>query len=187
MGYKINIVDPPESASFTIDSDSQISAVVPEGAISGPLTIITDCDTVTSSGVFTIGVATVNLDLSVFLQGFSSGAGQMTPALFNQGVSTDPMEADSITLELHDAVSPFALIHSVTAVLNVNGDISFTLPAFVNGNSYYIVLLHRNHLQTWSRDPVTFGVSTSYDFTLPGIPRQNGGGGPGQRTAPSGQ
>lgn len=177
MGYRINIVDPPASGSFTVISDTVISATVPSNAITGPVTIITDCDTLTSSGVFTIGATTANLDLTVFLQGYYSGAGQMTPALFNQGVSSDPMEADSVTLELHEAVSPFGFVHSVTSVLNVNGDISFTLPSFVNGNTYYLVLLNRNHIQTWSKDPVTFGASTSYDFTVPVIPKQGSGGG----------
>ena len=187
MGYKLNIVDAPQSATFTIDNDGQITAEVPVDAVTGPVTIITDCDTLSSVQIFTVGVATVNLDLSIFLQGYYSGAGQMTPALFNQGVSSDPMEADSVTLELHDAISPYGIVHSVTSVLNVNGDISFTLPSFVNGNTYYLVILNRNHIQTWSKDPVTFGTSTSYDFTIPVVPRQGGGAGQTVLPVPSGQ
>ena len=41
----------------------------------------------------------------------------------------------------------------------------YILTAVVSGNSYYIAVKHRNHLETWSKLPVLFGSSTSYDFS----------------------
>jgi Dockerin type I domain len=47
-----------------------------------------------------------------------------------------------------------------------NGNIACTFPGGSIGNSYYIVLKHRNTLETWSANPVTITVGTnSYDFT----------------------
>jgi hypothetical protein len=46
-----------------------------------------------------------------------------------------------------------------------DGTISLTLPADVVGNSYYIVVNHRNTVQTWSATPVTMTSTTSFDFT----------------------
>ncbi|TML01971.1 MAG: hypothetical protein E6G40_01675, partial [Actinobacteria bacterium] len=42
------------SATFTIDDDTQISAVVPEGATTGPISVVTPDGTATSSDAFTV-------------------------------------------------------------------------------------------------------------------------------------
>jgi hypothetical protein len=38
-------------------------------------------------------------------------------------------------------------------------------PAAVTGNAFYIAVKHRNHLETWSKLPVTFTSNTAYDFS----------------------
>jgi hypothetical protein len=45
------------SASFTVDSDTQISTTVPSGAINGPLSVTTLGGTATSSGSFTVNAS----------------------------------------------------------------------------------------------------------------------------------
>ena len=45
------------AVSFTVDSDAQVTATVPVGATSGPITVTTGAGTATSVGSFTVGCA----------------------------------------------------------------------------------------------------------------------------------
>jgi RNA polymerase sigma factor (sigma-70 family) len=57
------------AAEFTIVSDGQITARVPSGATSGPVTVVTPQGTATSSGSFTVSAAAPTIE------GFSPGSG----------------------------------------------------------------------------------------------------------------
>lgn len=108
---------------------------------------------------FTIqSAANTVLNLRVFLQGFYNG-GQTMDAVLG-GANTD-----SVTVELHNATSPYTLVHTAKSVINTSGYGNFTYPGSVAGNSYYIVVRHRNSLETWSKFPVLFSANTSYSFT----------------------
>ncbi|HNB80728.1 MAG TPA: YDG domain-containing protein, partial [Chitinophagaceae bacterium] len=105
------------------------------------------------------------LSVKAFIQAYYLGGGQMSPALANQGISNPPVNAcDSIVVELRDTLAPFNVYHSATVILNQDGTLTDTLP---NTNGYYyIVLRHRNALQTWSAQPVLIsGNTVNYDFT----------------------
>jgi hypothetical protein len=51
------------------------------------------------------------------------------------------------------------------AVIHVDGTATFTYPGSVIGGNYYIALFHRNTVETWSKLPVSFSGTTTYDFT----------------------
>lgn len=117
---------------------------------------------------FLINSSTLTLNLSLFLQGFYTGGSQMTPVLTNNGISLNPTEVDTILIELRDPMSPTTVLHAGQSVLHVDGTASMTIPSSLNGLSAYIVVRHRNSLETWSKLPVTFGGSlTGFDFTTP--------------------
>lgn len=107
------------------------------------------------------------LNLRAFIEGLKSGPGVMTPVLYNTGESTNPLDCDSITIELHNATTPFALVYSVDALLNINGYASANFPVGALGNSYYIVVRTRNGIETWSKLPVLMSASTVFDLTTP--------------------
>jgi PKD repeat protein len=153
------------TGNFSVVNDNTISVVVPSGAVSGTITAfsIQGCSG-TSAGNFNVSSAQVILNLNVFLQGFYS-QGNMVPVLYDRGLSTGATETDSITVELHDPLSPASVIYSSSSVLHSNGQSQITFPGAVAGNSFYIVIRHRNSLETWSKLPVTFGTVTNYDFT----------------------
>lgn len=76
---------------------------------------------------------------------------------------------DSIKVYLANSISPYARIDSsiMLSQLDVN-KFKAQLPFAnaVSGTSYYIIVKHRNSIETWSAAPVTFvNGSTSYDFT----------------------
>ena len=109
----------------------------------------------------------VVLDLKLFLEGFYSDINTMRPNLFDLGLSSEATETDMITVSLWSTESLLnpAPDHSITAVLHTNGTATLQFPAAVNGNSYYIAVKHRNHMETWSKLPVMFTSTTSYDFS----------------------
>jgi hypothetical protein len=104
--------------------------------------------------------------LKVFLQGYYLTGGSLQSTLYNQGMTNPTTDCDDITIELHDASSPYAMAYSYTGVLQTDGTVNCTFPAAAAGNSYYVVVIQRNHVQTWSANPVSILASTPlYNFS----------------------
>jgi hypothetical protein len=88
----------------------------------------------------------------------------MRSVIANQGVGSSSTDVDTVTIELHDATS-YALVTSTTAMLQTNGIAVANFSTTAVG-SYYLVVKHRNSLETWSALPYSFGgATTTYDFT----------------------
>jgi hypothetical protein len=105
------------------------------------------------------------LHLKLFFQGYFAGSSLMNPVMLNQGESLDALITDSITVELHDAVSPYGLLESQRGILHTDGSSTITFSNIAS--PCYIVITHRNGLQTWSANPIQFTTPTiSYDFTI---------------------
>ena len=107
------------------------------------------------------------LNLKVYLQGFYAGGGLMRPNLFDLGLSGNPAAADNITVNLWSPASLSSPTpnYTLSALLLTSGNASMQFPAGVAGNSFYIAVKHRNHMETWSKNPVAFTSTTSYDFS----------------------
>jgi hypothetical protein len=91
----------------------------------------------------------------------------MVSSLYDQGISTDATATDSITINLYGNSNGVSLTpdYSVKALLHNDGTATATFPGATLGNSYYVALKHRNHLETWSASPITFGATNSINFT----------------------
>jgi hypothetical protein len=149
---------------FSVVDDNTITVTVPTGATDGPITVSVGGCTGVSGGSFTVqNDATFNL--KAYMQGYYIGSGAMNSVLMNQGISVDANEMDTVTVQLRDQFDPTVVVATSVAVMNVNGEASFTIPGTVIGGNYYIAVFHRNTVQTWSALPVTFAATTSYDFT----------------------
>ncbi|MBK7174092.1 MAG: hypothetical protein IPH84_12845 [Bacteroidales bacterium] len=76
--------------------------------------------------------------------------------------------ADQVTIELHNATSPYAMEYSYENVnLLTDGMILInSLPGTISGN-YYIVVKNRNSIETWSATAIDFSAigTISYDFS----------------------
>ncbi|MEZ5046570.1 MAG: hypothetical protein R2831_06225 [Chitinophagaceae bacterium] len=109
---------------------------------------------------------TTQLHVTCFIQGYYQGASTLSNVLLNQGVASGTSSnCDSLTVELRSTVAPHATLFSQKAMLASNGSASFTFPAATNNQSYYIVLKHRNTIETWSANPVLLTTNTSYNFS----------------------
>ncbi|MCI0473035.1 MAG: hypothetical protein L0Y76_05560, partial [Ignavibacteria bacterium] len=73
---------------------------------------------------------------------------------------------DTIRVYLANATTPFALKDSSLAYIDSNGTASISFEKAPNG-VYYIVIKHRNHIETWSSNAMSFatGLTTNYDYT----------------------
>jgi endonuclease I len=99
----------------------------------------------------TTATTTSVLTLKAFMQGFYNGS---------------TMVSDTVTVELHNASSPYGRVETQKGVLNTIGAGNFGFSTAVNGTPYYLVIKHRNGLETWSAAGNTFSASAlSYDFT----------------------
>jgi PKD repeat protein len=110
-----------------------------------------------------------NLSVKCYIQGLYQASGIMISPLYNNGLTSDPSNADSVLVELHAATSPYAMITSQQVVIRTNGTASLLFPSALAGASYYVVVKHRNSIETWSKIPVLFSSSgtTSVNFTTP--------------------
>jgi hypothetical protein len=108
------------------------------------------------------------LNLTLFLEGLYAGSGVMNPAVDgNTGLPQwGATIADQIYVQLHESFSPFDAAGSeVIADLNTDGTASATISGALTGD-YYIAVLHRNSVETWSAVPVSFALATAdYDFS----------------------
>ena len=133
--------------------------------------IYTVTGTSTTSGCSKSATRTVtvncgnNLNLKTVIQGYYQGTQTMSSTLLNQGQPNSITQTDSIQVELRQTVAPYNIAYLVSGVLQTNGNFDCYLPSTVNGNSYYVVVKHRNALETWSSSPLLFSTITSYDFS----------------------
>lgn len=91
------------------------------------------------------------LSLKVYLEGFYNGTTQVK---------------DSMKVYLANATTPFALKDSTNAIVDSTGNTLISFANATNG-SYYIIVKHRNHLETWSAAPQVFATNntTIFNFT----------------------
>lgn len=139
-------------ATITAVTNTQINVVVPVGATTGPLVVTTPCGS--ASSTFTVNVT---LNLTVLVEGLYNGGGQMTGVL-------SPSVSDTVRLQIRNTTAPYAVVFTGLYPLNLSGQASILLPGSLSGNSYYIVVKHRNSIETWSKLPVAMLPVTNYSF-----------------------
>ncbi|MBK7028915.1 MAG: hypothetical protein IPH45_06790 [Bacteroidales bacterium] len=108
-----------------------------------------------------------NLNVRLFLESLYAGGSTMNPAQGLSGPEWGAGIADHITIELHESASPEITAYSFTDIeLAIDGSAIIAMPVGLAG-SYYIVVIHRNSIETWSASPVVIdgNCPPSYDFT----------------------
>lgn len=151
---------------------------IPLGVSSGNWTSASTALTATQETQLLSGLWYANIHTTTF--GGGAIRGQLVPValsslnltclvegLYNDGLNT--MVADTVTVNLRSTVSPYPLISSAKAFLNSSGNASMNFSGAANGTNYYIQLLHRNAIETYSGVPFSFTANAgSYDFTTAG-------------------
>lgn len=170
------------NADWNAISDQTWCTVTPSGNGNGTLTANFDENTsavervafitVTVNGLAQVIVtltqeasAVKTLNLTLFIEGLFNGIG-MNKAQNESGNQFTGNIADEVTIELHDATAPYTLAGGpFTVGVSTEGSAQLSIPASL-GLSYFIVIKHRNSIETWNSSPVSFsGATISYNFT----------------------
>jgi hypothetical protein len=171
------------NVAWTVTSDQPWCLVTPSGFANGTITaeysentspvsrfaLVTITATGISPSIVTVlqeAAPNKTLNLRLIVQGLYDSALIMHPAMDESGVHWGDSIADRITVQLHDSSNYSAIILEIPDIeLHTDGTVSMTIPPFFSGN-YYIVIRHRNSIETVSMLPVSFAGSTVfYDFT----------------------
>lgn len=80
--------------------------------------------------------------------------------------SFDKMVSDTVSVIIRNISSPYAIVDSSKRKCDSSGTCNFYFTNISDGINYYIVLKHRNSIQTWSSSGNFFaGGTMTYDFT----------------------
>jgi hypothetical protein len=145
-----------DATSFTVVNQQQINAVIPSGATSGLIAVVNAYDTAFSASPINI-ISAFPYTVNMFIEGFYVGGGLMSEIL-------SPGITDSITIELRSPVAPYTVLHTQTTLLNTSGQALLNVPGSLSGLSTYIVVRHRNSIETWSKTPVVLNNGGGFSF-----------------------
>jgi hypothetical protein len=73
--------------------------------------------------------------------------------------------SDTITVLLRASTAPYEIVDASNGVLSASGNATLNFTKANLGSSYYIVVKHRNALETWSANPIAFTAEATYNFT----------------------
>lgn len=99
--------------------------------------------------------------VTVYIQGFYRSASQMAAVAHP---TTAPLLTDSLSLSLATATIPFVVTNTINGTVSTNGTAQFLIPDSMIGMSRYLIIRHRNSLETWSASPVILSATTGYSF-----------------------
>lgn len=82
---------------------------------------------------------------------------------------SDQMVSDTVMIYVRSGSTPYSIIDSSKSVIDITSFAVFNFSNIYNGTPYYIVLKHRNSIETWSSSVQNFmSNSLNYDFTNAG-------------------
>jgi hypothetical protein len=125
------------------------------------------CDSIYSLHLTTIPLSR-SLHLKLYLEGLYNNSGLMNQVQSFSGSQFGDDIADQITVELHDASSPYSTRFQESNIdLYTNGMLTVPNVPCNIGGLYYLVIKQHNSIETWSSVPVFFGDSSAinYDFS----------------------
>lgn len=106
------------------------------------------------------------LNLRAFIQGYYTGGNTMQSVMMNSGVARSTInQVDTIQVEFRSSSNPSVIVGSDKTVLNVNGGALVSFANSLAGQFVYVVIKHRNSVETWSAGPVQLSAGVSYDFS----------------------
>jgi hypothetical protein len=77
-----------------------------------------------------------------------------------------PSLCDTITVELRENNSPYALAFSRKETIDIHGHGTFVFSDAILNHSYFLVVKHKNSMEIWSKVPVNFDSSVvNFDFS----------------------
>ena len=156
------------ATQYDVINDLAIHAYVPSGASTGAIKLTNNFGCFTSTlNPFGVGVPTssCNVNIKLFIEGIYGYNNSLVPV---SDATNAPLTADTISVSLYSSAFPYNYITTRKSVLDVAGNASVSFPSIYSGGNYYLVVNHRNSIETWSRNPVLLPLGgINYNFTAP--------------------
>jgi|GEM_PF-2977229 len=96
---------------------------------------------------------TAALKLNILIEGFYNS-------------SLDTLNRDTVRAYLRNSTSPYAIVEQSKGYLDTAGSAIFDFPNSANSTNYYLVVKHRNSIETWSANTISFNsYYKTYNFT----------------------
>lgn len=102
-------------------------------------------------GKNTDNISSITANLNVGIEGFWNGTTQI---------------ADTVTAELRSSTSPYNVIDAANTVLTTGTGYGTFEFLSASSGSYYIVVKHRNSLETWSSAPIVMSTGGNYNYSF---------------------
>lgn len=176
------------NGNWTATSDQAWCAVTQSGSGNGTITATfaenTAADarvaniTITIQGIAPVtvtltqeGTPNKTLNLTAFLEGYFNGSTMNQASKLNQFGEPvnnfDGITVDTLSVYLADNEYPWENTYALHGVgIDIGGHIMMSIPEMFS-DEYYIVIKHRQSIETWSKYPVSFaGNAITYNFTL---------------------
>ncbi|MFZ1321326.1 MAG: hypothetical protein WAT71_07190 [Ignavibacteria bacterium] len=101
----------------------------------------------------TVSGLPATLDMNIFIQGFYNSV-------------TDIMTGDTVIVNLRNSSPPYAFEDNAQSFVSSSGLGTFIFSDITNGVNYYLQVIHRNSIETWSSSGNAFSSEIlTYDFT----------------------
>lgn len=126
---------------------------------------ITDASGCTKSASYTLADSPFPCDITLHVHLFNDG-------LYQNNLQ---MSSDTFSVSLAADTSGYPIIYTAVSVTDPTGWAVFHYPVAALGHSFYVVVKHRNSIETWSAAPVALNSGIcQFDFTGSGLrnPRQ---------------
>ena len=158
-GYRVQISTSASFNSYVLNTNvSTLPFTVPSGILTGYTTYYWRVATINGGGTGANSTAwnfrtvqTFTLNLKVYLEGFYNGATQ-TP--------------DTVQVFLAQSTTPFTFRDTSLALVGSDGFANLVSFAKAVSGTYYIVVRHRNHLETWSAVAMYFSTGNPVNFNF---------------------
>ena len=146
-------IDPETEPVFATTTDSAFLDTAPLSGVYYYFIIAQDIHN-NKSPVAVAESPNITLNMTMFIEGFYNSVSNL-------------QISDTIKVYLRSIFSPFAKVDSAEAVVYSNGSASLLFGNAPTGQ-YYIVITHRNSIETWSKpggESLVIGASAIYNFS----------------------
>ncbi len=99
----------------------------------------------------TDNITSISLNINAGIEGFWDGTTQVS---------------DTVTVELRSSVTPYNTIDVSKTVLTSGTGFGTVEFSSAPSGSYYIVVKHRNSIETWSASPLSMSAGGSYNYNF---------------------
>ncbi len=163
----LDTINPPTTPLITNTSGLSVYTGALERGVTYFWRVVPSNATGSATGCGNLAFATEPLahalNIKFFIEGYYLQPDSMVNAM---NPSIQDTITDSVTISLAQHTPPYTILYSYNTVLNTHGIATAYFAQPILGQDYYLVVNHRNSIETWSSVPFGFNdPDTLYNFS----------------------